>query len=36
MDVRISSIIDPSFYNVHSYLKKESYTHYWFAGSRAR
>ena len=35
MDVRISSIIDPSFYNVHSYLKQESYTHYWFAGSRA-
>ena len=34
-NVSLSSIIAPSFFNVHEMLKKETYTHYWLAGGRA-
>jgi len=32
--VRISQIIAPSFYPVHSAIKKNKYTHYWLKGGR--
>ena len=34
-DISLSSMIAPSFYNVHCYIKSEKYTHIWFAGGRA-
>lgn len=33
--MNLSSIIAPSFYEVHKYLKQNKYTHYWLAGGRA-
>lgn len=31
---RLSSLIAPSFYNIHNCLKANKYTHYWLKGGR--
>lgn len=35
MEVKLSNIIAPSFFDVHHHLINYDYTHYWFAGGRA-
>lgn len=35
MITSLSSIIAPSFFEIHKYIKEYKYTHYWFAGGRA-
>ena len=35
MNVNLSDIIAPSFFDVHKWIKQERYTHYWMAGGRA-
>ena len=35
MSVSLTSVIAPSFYEIHDFLKQEKYTHYWLRGGRA-
>ena len=35
MDVKLTDIIAPSFYDVHKFLKEQKYVHYWLKGGRA-
>ena len=32
--VSLKQVIGPAFYNVHKYIKKNLYTHYWLKGGR--
>ena len=32
--VSLSSIIAPSFFDIHKFIKQDRYTHYWLGGGR--
>lgn len=34
MEVKLSALIAPSFFNIHADIKKQGHTHYWFPGGR--